>query len=299
MTFLENRACWPDWALFPDNSELRKGVRRGRQCGAGPGAVVIHLPDQRFDALELQFVPQEGDKGDVQPGAVEVALEIEQKHLEQGGAVVEGGAAAEACHAVEALSAASDPDRIDAVSQPAGRIEPDIRGRVAEIAPTLVAMGDLAADEPGPAEQRLCMPDIACFESGAHQRRGYRLALEGKGRHHGDGDAGMASAGLQHLRRAGAALAEMEIEADRDAGDAEPPDQIVVNEIHGRGAGAGRIERHHHSPRKAGCGQQPQLVGQLGELELRRVGTEKTARMRLEGYRQRRPAMGASHVERG
>ena len=102
----------------------------------------------------------------------------------------------------------------------------------------------------------------------------------------------------QKARRAGAALAEMEVVADRNAADAEPPDQVMVNEILRGGAGAGLVEGHHHGAGKAGPGQQAQLVGLAGQAELRGVGAEKAARMRLERHRQRRPVMAARHLKR-
>ena len=103
----------------------------------------------------------------------------------------------------------------------------------------------------------------------------------------------------QQARRADAALAEMKVVADRNAADAEPLDQVMVNEILRRGAGAGLVEGHHHGAGEPGPGQQPQLVGLVGEAELRAVRAEKAARMRLEGDGQRRLAMGAAHLQGG
>ena len=103
----------------------------------------------------------------------------------------------------------------------------------------------------------------------------------------------------QQARRSDPALAEMEVVADRDAADAEPLDQIMVNEILRRGAGAGLVEGHHHGAVKPGPGQQPQLVGLVGQPELRAVRAEKAARMRLEGHRKRRLAMRPAHLQGG
>ena len=91
----------------------------------------------------------------------------------------------------------------------------------------------------------------------------------------------------------------MEVVADRDAADPEAPDQVMVNEILRRGAGAALVEGHHHRARKPGPGQQSQLGGLVGEPELRRVRAEEPARMRLEGQRQRRTAVGAAHLQGG
>ena len=74
----------------------------------------------------------------------------------------------------------------------------------------------------------------------------------------------------------------MEVEADRNSADAEPLDQVVVNEILCRRPGAFRVECHDHRAVEAGPGQQPQLVAQIGQFELRRIRAEERARMRLE-----------------
>ncbi len=103
----------------------------------------------------------------------------------------------------------------------------------------------------------------------------------------------------QQARRADAALAEMKVIADRDAADAEPLDQIVVNEILRAGSGPHLVEGHDHGAREPGPGQQPQLSGLVGEPELGGVRAEKPARMRLEGHRQRRPAVAMRHLQGG
>src|ERR1700759_1728338 len=95
----------------------------------------------------------------------------------------------------------------------------------------------------------------------------------------------------QEARRADAALAEMEIVADRDPGDSEPPDQIMVNEVLRRGAGARLVEGHDHGAGEPGAREQAQLGGFVAEAELRDGRREEPARMRLEGERQRGAAM--------
>ena len=103
----------------------------------------------------------------------------------------------------------------------------------------------------------------------------------------------------QQARRADPALAEMKVVADRDAADAEPFDQVMVNEILRRGSGARLVEGHHHGAVEPGAGQQPQLAGLVGEAELRGVRAEEAAGMRLEGHREGRPAVGAAHPQGG
>ena len=94
------RSSGGDEPIIP---ELRERPGRGRQRRAGAGAVVIHLAHQRIDAVELQFLADEGDEGDIERRSVEIALEIEQEDFKQRRAIVEGRAAAEACDAIEAL----------------------------------------------------------------------------------------------------------------------------------------------------------------------------------------------------
>ena len=47
------------------------------------------------------------------------------------------------------------------MAQPAGRVEPKVGGRIAELAAALVAVHDLAADEPGIAKRAGRLLDVA------------------------------------------------------------------------------------------------------------------------------------------
>ena len=87
----------------------------------------------------------------------------------------------------------------------------------------------------------------------------------------------------QEFRRAGAAPAEMEIEADHDRGDREALDQDLPHEILGRQTRQRRIETHDDRPVEARHGEQPQLGGLVAQPEYRLVRPEDGARMRLEG----------------
>lgn len=89
----------------------------------------------------------------------------------------------------------------------------------------------------------------------------------------------------------------MEVVADRDAAHAEAPDQVMVNEILRGGPGTGLVEGHDDGAGKSGAGQQAQLGPLVRQAELRGVRAEKPARMRLEGQRQRRAALGPSHLQ--
>ena len=183
--------------------------------------------------------------------------------------------------------------------EPAILVEPDIGGGIAEIAAALLAMDHLAGNEPGTAEHRGGVLDLALRERHPDRAGGDRPLVDIDMGLHVDLDAEPGRFADQQARRADPALAEMKVVADRDAADAEPFDQVMVNEILRRGPGAGLVEGHHHGAGKPGPGQQPQLGGLVGEPELGGIRAEKAARMGLEGHRQRRPAMGAPHPQGG
>src|SRR5579859_4540057 len=103
----------------------------------------------------------------------------------------------------------------------------------------------------------------------------------------------------QQARRADAALAEMEIVADRDPGNPEALDQVMLNEILCRRPGPPLVERHDHRAREPRAGEQTQLGGLIRQPELGGGRAEEAPGMRLEGQRQRRPAMRLAHLERG
>src|SRR5258708_10931560 len=83
---------------------------------------------------------------------IKTALEIEKEDFQNGRAIAEGRAGAEARHAVKPGPAAADPHRIDAVPEPAMAVEVDIGGGVAQPAAAFLAMDHLAPHEPGAAE---------------------------------------------------------------------------------------------------------------------------------------------------
>ena len=141
-----------------------------------------------------------------------------------------------------ALAADADAHRVDAVLEAAGRIELEIGGGKAELAPALVAVDDLAGGEPGRAQQLGRLHHLALAERRAHRAGGHRPALVLQRRHDVDGEAEPRALLGEVSRRAGAVLAEMEIEADRRAADAEAADQDAGDEILRRGGGERRVE---------------------------------------------------------
>ena len=177
-------------------------------------------------------------------------------------------------------------------------VEFHVGGGIAEVAAAFFAVDHLAGDEPWAAEHGGGVGDLPFGQRHPDRAGGDRALLDIDMRLHVDLDAEARGLADQQAGRADPAFAEMKVVADRDAADAEPVDQIMVNEILRRGAGSGLVEGHDHSAGKAGPGQQAQLVGLAGQAELRGVGAEKAARMRLERHGKSRPAMSARHVKR-
>ena len=182
--------------------------------------------------------------------------------------------------------------------QPAGLVEADIGGGIAEVAAALLAMDHLAGRKPRPAQHGGGVLDLPLGQRHPDRAGGNRPLGDVDMGLDVDLDAEARRLADQKARRADAAFAEMEVVADRNAADAEPPDQVMVNEILRAGAGAALVEGHHHGAGKPGAGQQPQLVGLVGETELGAVRAEEAARVRLEGDRKRRFSVGAAHVQR-
>ena len=138
-----------------------------RQRGARDAAVLVHAPHQIVDGIELHLRPDPFDERHVDRLSVEIAGKIEQEDFEQHGADVEHRAAAETRDAVMPASADVDAHGIDSMPEPAGRIEPQIGGGIAELAPALVAVHDFAGNEPRKAEHLGGVGDVAVGQRGA------------------------------------------------------------------------------------------------------------------------------------
>ena len=103
----------------------------------------------------------------------------------------------------------------------------------------------------------------------------------------------------QEGRRAGALVAEMEVEADRRAADAEAADQDALDEIGRRGGGKLGVEGHDDGAVEPARRQQAQPVALAGELEQRVLRAQEHARMRRERQRRRLAAERLGALERG
>src|ERR1700722_2882956 len=125
---------------FAQELNGRKFIARTRQRLARDAAVILHLRNKRVVRIELPLLANPIDEGDVDVLAVEVAGKIEQKNLEQNRAGVEHRPPPEPCHAAITTLAGGDAHRIDAVAQPASRVELEIGGRNTELAAGRVAV---------------------------------------------------------------------------------------------------------------------------------------------------------------
>src|SRR6516162_2162329 len=203
----------------PDIPEPRKHLRLSGEHGSRLVAVIVHLVDQRLCAVELQFLADEADEGDVEHLAVKIVLEIEQEDFKQRRAIVEGRASSETCYAVDARISplAADPHSVDAMPQPAIVVEADIGRGIAELAAALLAMDHLSGDEPGRTEHGGCLRDLAFGKRGADRAGGHRPFVDIDMGLHIDLDAEPGCFGNQKARRADPTLAEMKVVADRDA----------------------------------------------------------------------------------
>ena len=148
-------------------------------------------------------------------------------------------------------------------------------------------MDHLAGDKPGRAQQLGRLHHLAGGERLAHRAGGDRPALVFQRRHDVDGKAELGALLGEIVGRAAAVLAEMEVEADGRAADAEAADQDLLDEAVGRGAGEPGVEGHDDGAVEPGGGEQAQLVALARKLEQRLLRPEEAARMRRKGQGRR------------
>ena len=183
-------------------------------------------------------------------------------------------AAGRARNAVMAPPAGVDVYRVDAVPQPAGRIEADIGGRIAEFASALVAVDHLARLEPGKAEH-LVAP--RCGPGRARRGSGLRTSPPV----------------VPELGTISTAKPRRSPAAARYSGDpvrlmpkwkskpivtpptASCPTRMRLDECLGPEPGQRGVEAQHDHPVETGRGQEPQLVARVGQAEQRLLRLEK------------------------
>ena len=188
------------------------------------------------------------DEGDVDDLAIEIAGEVEQEDFEQHRALVEHRPPSKAGDAVITTCAHVHAHRIDAVLEAATGIEAQIRGGIAELPPALVAMAHLGADEPGIAEELVCLAHVTGGQRRPDRARANRSSLIVEPRHDIDRKAELCALRREIFGRTPAVEAEMKIEADDDAGDGEPSDQNTRDELGGGQTRQRRIERSTIAP---------------------------------------------------
>src|SRR5262249_11621859 len=154
------------------------------------------------------------DEGDVDWLAVEIPLEVEHVGFQQWRAIVEGRPRPEARDTVMDLVVDRDPHRVDAVLEPALRVERDIRGRKPEIASALITCDHGAVREPRIAEQLGRLDDAALDQRGADRGGGDRAPFVLERRRGLDREAMARALLAQESRRAAPLMAEVKIEAD-------------------------------------------------------------------------------------
>src|ERR1700726_2728770 len=127
------------------------------------------------------------------------AEKIKKKDFEQPGAGVKHRPPAETRHPVVAPPADTDAHRVNAVAQPACRVEHEVGGGKAELAAALVAVDHRTRHEPRIAEKlrRLVKPPRS--ERVADRAGRHRAALVLEPRHHFDGEAVPLALGFQEI----------------------------------------------------------------------------------------------------
>src|SRR5215210_1072012 len=144
------------------------------------------------------------------------------------------------------------------------------------------------------AEEGVRRGDLATLERGADRSRRDRRAAGGDRRNDDAGPPPLAAERLEEGRRALAALAEVEIVTDDDAGCAELLAKQALDESGGRRAGKGGVEAAHESTVEPELAKDRELRRLGGEPEQRLLRREELPRMRLEGQDcgRRAPALG-------
>ena len=158
-------------------------------------------------------------------------------------------------------------------------------------------MHHLGGNEIRIAEQFVGLRHMARGQCIAHRAGGDPPVLMLERRHHVDRKAVVGTLRHQEVRGAAPRLAEMEVEADHGAGDGEPVDQDLFDELLGGEPGQRRVEGEQDRAVQAGRGEQPELGCLRGEVERGLVRAEKRAGMRLEGEHRRGSVrrLGALH----
>ena len=154
--------------IAPRRKEFRSGEKAPRLA-----AILLHLRHERFERIELRFGPQEMGEGDFDFLPVEIARKVEEIGLEQFLGRIELRANADIGSALQFLPCREDApgDRLDAVLRAQIMFDRQVRGRIADFAPALVAMLDHAANGEGAGEKARGFLRVAFAQGLAHAAR--------------------------------------------------------------------------------------------------------------------------------
>ncbi len=196
-----------------------------------PRLVPRHFGDQCGKGIELELIPDAFDELDLHLPTVEVAVEIQEMNLEQGGPSSTVGRVPKLATAGKARPSTRRYDGINPVGQPVGRLERNIGRRHAKRAPQA-----LAPKSPGPKRvvaAETCGRDgeVATLEGLANRARGdsASLVLNLRDNLHAK-TVSFARLG-ERGRRTGSPLAEMEVPPDHDRGRSKSRDQNFRDEV--------------------------------------------------------------------
>src|SRR3954468_19573258 len=188
--------------------------------------VAMHLLDEPLDRVEAPLAAQPGEERDPQLAVVEVALEVEEEGLDEHAAAGDEGrphadAGRRRPPAPLPLLLEGGPAGIHAVAGIDERVVGDeVGGRVAELAPALVAVDDASPQLERRAQEAGGLLELAGHHQPADVRRGDDLAVDLDERHDPRLEAGLAA---QEFGVAGRLVAEAEVLADGDAVRAAAP----------------------------------------------------------------------------
>ena len=160
--------------------------------------------DLRLEGVEIGetlFVAQLVHETNGNMLAVDVAVEIEQVHLEQRPRATHGRPDAEVGDAGQRLVAqAADLDGENAGHRQRIVLDADVRGGETELAADLVAVRDLAVDDVRPAEQARRMFHLARRQCGANARTGHSFAVDRDTAHRLDGKAVLGAGACNNVK---------------------------------------------------------------------------------------------------
>src|SRR3954447_10091376 len=192
--------------------------------------VAAHLLHQRLDRFEALLPPQALEELHPQRRAVEVAVEVHEEGLDELAAAGDEHRAHADVRGGDVHGAVGGPRAagVDAVAGDDVAIDGDEVGRrEAQRAPALVAVGDLAGDREGSAQQLVGVLDRAAEHQPADVAGRHHLAVDLEQVHDACLEAAIAA---QQLLAAGRLVAEAEVLPHADVLGVQRADEDVVDE---------------------------------------------------------------------